>query len=155
MLIHIFGATSSPCCANKAVHQTADDNEDQFYPEVTRTVCRNFHVEDVVKSVANERCAIWLARQLIQLMKKGGFHLKKFSSNSRKFLAMPPEKERANPELNLDLGDLPIGRLLELLWHGFSQAAEFLRYQLISCVGHRIIRGIKPSNFFRRDDIRF
>ena len=38
MLVHIFGATSSPCCANKAVHQSADD---QFDPEVTRTVCRN------------------------------------------------------------------------------------------------------------------
>ena len=38
MLVHIFGATSAPCCANKAVHQTADDNEVQFDPEVTRTV---------------------------------------------------------------------------------------------------------------------
>ena len=49
MLVHIFGATSSPCCANKAVHQTADDNEDQFDPEVTRTVCINFYVDDVFK----------------------------------------------------------------------------------------------------------
>ena len=42
MLVHIFGATSSPCCANKAVHQTADDNEDQFDPEVTRTGAETF-----------------------------------------------------------------------------------------------------------------
>ena len=75
MLVHIFGSTSSPCCANKAVHQTADDNEDQFDPEVTRTVCRNFYVDDVLKSVPNEGRAIWLAQQLIELMKKGGFHL--------------------------------------------------------------------------------
>ena len=50
------------------MHQTADDNEDQFDPEVTRTVCRNVYV-DVLKSVSNEGRAIWLAQQLIQLMK--------------------------------------------------------------------------------------
>ena len=61
MLVLIFGATSLPCCANKAVHQTADDNEDQFDPEVTSTVCRNFYVDDVLKSVLNEERAIWLA----------------------------------------------------------------------------------------------
>ena len=37
MLVHVFGDTSSLCCANKVVHQTADDHEDQFDPEVTRT----------------------------------------------------------------------------------------------------------------------
>ena len=30
MLVHIFGATSSPCCASKALRQTADDNEGKF-----------------------------------------------------------------------------------------------------------------------------
>ena len=125
MLVHIFGTTSSPCCANKAMHQTADDNEDQFDPEVTLTVCRNFYFDDVLKSVPNEGRAIWLAQQLIELMKKGGFHLTKFSSNSRKFLAMLPEKERANPELNLDLDDLLIGRVLGLHWDANSNTFQF------------------------------
>ena len=78
MLVHIFGATSSPCCANKAMHQTAADKENQFDPEVTHTMCRNFYVDDVLKSVPNERRSIRLAQQLIQPMKKGGFHLTKF-----------------------------------------------------------------------------
>lgn len=78
MLVHIFGATSSPCCANKAMHQTAADKEDQFDLEVTHTMCRNFYVDDVLKSVPNERRSIRLAQQLIQPMKKGGFHLTKF-----------------------------------------------------------------------------
>ena len=30
MLVHIFGAKSSPCCANKALLQTADDNEVKY-----------------------------------------------------------------------------------------------------------------------------
>ena len=42
MLVHIFGATSSPCCASKVLRQTADDNEGKFDQEVTRTLRRNF-----------------------------------------------------------------------------------------------------------------
>ena len=125
MLVHIFGATSSPCCANKAVHQTADDNEDQYDPDVTRTVCTNFYVNDVIKSIPNEGHTIWLAQQLIEPMKKGGFHHTKFSSNSYKFLAMLPEKERANPELTLDLEDLPIGRALGLHWDANLDTFQF------------------------------
>ena len=58
-------------------------------------------------------------------MKKGGFHLTKFSSNSRKVLAMLPEKEQANPELNLGLDDLPIGRALGLHWDANSDTFQF------------------------------
>lgn len=60
------------------MHQTAADKEDQFDPEVTHTMCRNFYVDDVLKSDPNERRSIRLAQQLIQPMKKGGFHLTKF-----------------------------------------------------------------------------
>ncbi|XP_015751232.1 PREDICTED: uncharacterized protein LOC107331194 [Acropora digitifera] len=38
MLVHIFGATSSPCCSNKALRQTADDNEDKYGSEAAETV---------------------------------------------------------------------------------------------------------------------
>jgi len=79
-------------------------------------VRRNFYVDDLLKSVPNEENAIHLTEQLILLMKEGGFHLTKFTSNSRKLLATLPEKERANPALNLDLDQLPIGRALGLHW---------------------------------------
>ena len=125
MLVHIFGAASSPCCANRAVQQTADDNEERFGPEVINTVRRNFYVDDVLKSVPNEENATHLAEQLIQLMKEGGFHLTKFASNSRKLLATLPERERANPALNLDLDQLPVGRALGLHWDADSDTFLF------------------------------
>ena len=125
MLVHIFGATSSPCCANRSVRQTADDNEDRFSPEVINIVRRNFYVDDVLKSVPNEESAIRLAEQLIQLMREGGFHLTKFASNSRKLLSILPEEERANPALNLDLDQLPIGRALGLHWDADSDTLLF------------------------------
>ena len=74
-------------------------------------VRRNFYVDDVLKSVPNEENVIHLTEQLIQLMKEGGFHLTKFTSNNRKLQATIPEKERANPALNLDLDQPPFGRV--------------------------------------------
>ena len=38
---------------------------------------------------------------------------------------MPPEKERANPELNLDLDNLPIGRTLGPHWDANSDTFQF------------------------------
>ena len=70
MLVHVFGAASSRCCANRAVRQTADDNDERFGPELINTVRRNFYVDDVLKSVLNEENAIRLAEELIQLMKE-------------------------------------------------------------------------------------
>ena len=102
------------------MQQTADDNEEQFSPEVINTVHRNFYVDDVLNSIPNEDNAIHLAEKLIQLMKEGVFHLTKFASNSRKLLTTLPEKERANPALNLDLDQLPIGRALGLHWEADS-----------------------------------
>lgn len=58
-------------------------------------------------------------------MKEGGFHLTKFASNSHKLLAMLPEEERANPALNLDLDQLPIGRVLGLHWDTDSDTFQF------------------------------
>ena len=102
-----------------------DDNKERFSPEVINTVRRNFYADDVLKSVPNEDNAIRLAEQLIQLMKEGGFQLTKFASNSRKLLTTLPEKERANPALNLDLDQLPIGRALGLHWDADSDTFMF------------------------------
>ena len=36
MLDHIFGATSSSCCANRALQQTENDNKGRYDPEVIK-----------------------------------------------------------------------------------------------------------------------
>ena len=107
------------------MQQTVDDNEEPLSPEVINTVRRNFYLDDVLKSVPNEDNAIHLAEQLIQLMKESGFHLTKFPSNSRKLLVTLPEKERANPALNLDLDQMPIGRAPLLHWDADSDTFLF------------------------------
>lgn len=51
MLVHIFGAESSPSCATFALLKTADDNQDEYLEEVTNTIRQNFYVDDCLKAV--------------------------------------------------------------------------------------------------------
>ena len=125
MLVHIFGATSSPCCANKSLRKTADDNKQKYDPNVIKTVHRNFYVDDSLKSVPTVEQAVQLADQLIQLLKEGGFRLTKFMSNCREVLASIPVEERANPSMNLDLDQLPIEHALGLHWNAETDIFQF------------------------------
>ena len=125
MLVHIFGAKSSPCCAIKALNTSAEDNKAAFTPDVIETVRRNFYVDDVLKSVPSTKKAITLTSDLTKLLKEGGFNLTKFTSNSREVLASIPPERRANPKLDLDLDQLPLERALGVYWDAQSDAFKF------------------------------
>ena len=116
MQVHIFGVTSSPCCSNKALRQTADDNEEKYSEQAAETVRRNFYVDNLLKSTASVEEATTLADKLTGMVKEGGFRLTKFLSNRREVLLTLPSQERANPTLNLKLDRLPINRTLGLHW---------------------------------------
>ncbi|KAL0187614.1 hypothetical protein M9458_014713, partial [Cirrhinus mrigala] len=103
MTVHLFGAVSSPSCANFALRKTADDNEGKVDPEVLSTIHNNFYVDDCLKSVSDEKQAIMLVQELIAVCATGGFKLTKWVSNSRNVLASIPEEERSK-EMNSALG---------------------------------------------------
>ena len=118
MVVHIFGATSSPSCATFALQQCARDNVGNFDTEVTQTVLKNFYVDDCLKSVRFEKDAITLAKDLLSLCATGGFKLNKWISNSRSLLLSIPEQIRAREmkDLDLDQDILPIERALGVQW---------------------------------------
>ncbi|XP_056441454.1 NLR family CARD domain-containing protein 3-like [Gadus chalcogrammus] len=89
MLVHIFGATSSPSVANFALQKCATDFEDDFGHETAKTVKRNFYVDDCLKSTTDEDTAIKLCADLRSMLARGGFRLTKWSSNS---LILPAKK---------------------------------------------------------------
>lgn len=111
MLVHIFGATSSPSLATYALQKCAADFEDEFGQEAATTVKKNFYVDDCLKSIDDEDTAI-------NLCTKGGFRLTKWSSNSRKLLNSIPEDERAQgfQDLDLNMDSLPMERALGIQW---------------------------------------
>lgn len=116
MQVHLFGATSSPSCADFALRKTAKDHKADFDEETISTVNKNFYVDDCLKSVSTINKAVNLASQLTTLLAKGGFHLTKWTSNSREVLASIPQKERAPSVVNIDFESLPIERALGVIW---------------------------------------
>ena len=104
MDVHLFGATSSPSCANFALRKSADDNRGEFPEDIINAVKRNFYVDDCLKSVKSSGCAIDFVVQLRHLLSKGGFRLTKWLCNREEVLESIPESERAPSVLDLDLG---------------------------------------------------
>ena len=98
MVVHLFGAVSSPSCANYALKRTAKDNEGVMNPEVLETIRRNFYVDDLLKSVASEEQAIHLVSNLKTTCATGGFRLTKWVSSCQSVLASIPEEDRASKE---------------------------------------------------------
>ena len=77
---HVFGAKSSPSCANYGLQQSGRDNKVEF-PEASFTKDRNFYMDDLVKNVDTPQPAIECYRQLVETLKRSEFTLKKWASN--------------------------------------------------------------------------
>ena len=118
MVVHLFGGIWSPSCANFAIQRTAKDNCSDFDPETVDTVLGNFYVDDCLKSVQTELQGIKLAKQLFELLSRGGFRLTKWISNNQNVLLSIPEEERAKTVKDLDqIQDiLPVERALDVRW---------------------------------------
>ncbi|XP_028408734.1 uncharacterized protein LOC114531301 [Dendronephthya gigantea] len=125
MNVHLFGGASSPSCANYALKKTATDNVDHFDEKTVETVRRNFYVDDCLKSVADENEAVKLAKDLRDMLARGGFKLTKWVSNSKKVLESVPESERAAKVKNLDFDQTSIERALGVGWNVSSDTFGF------------------------------
>ncbi|KAL7872550.1 hypothetical protein SRHO_G00075330 [Serrasalmus rhombeus] len=126
MRVHLFGAVSSPGCANYGLKYLAKENKDQ-YPLGAQFVTRDFYVDDGVVSVNNVENAIQVAREARDLCAKGGLRLHKFVSNDRAVLESIPPSERSADVGNLDLAfdDLPLERALGVQWDPQSDHFKF------------------------------
>ena len=127
MTRHLFGAVSSPACANYVLQCTAEDNKDNYGTKVANTLRRNFYVEDVLKSASTEDKAIELAKDVKAVCGNGGFNLSKFVGNTERIINSIPDDHRAEKVKNLALGQdkLPIERALGVIWCVESDTFNF------------------------------
>ncbi|XP_066933479.1 uncharacterized protein [Clytia hemisphaerica] len=96
MLVHILGATCSPCCASYALRRAITDQKGNFPSDVINTLLRNFYVDDLLSSVTNEDKGKELIKSSDILMGNRGFNLTKYNSNSKEVLQAAPEHKRAS-----------------------------------------------------------
>lgn len=123
MQVHVFGATSSPCCCAWALKSAAMDQPEY---DLVETINENFYVDNYLDSFDSENEAIDKTKALIEMLARRGFRLNQWSSSSREVLNSIPATERSHSHLNIDLDCLPIERTLGMRWHCETDSFSFI-----------------------------
>ncbi|KAJ8411417.1 hypothetical protein AAFF_G00162250 [Aldrovandia affinis] len=116
MAVHLFGASSSPGCANFGLKYLARQHKDD-YPSASAFI-EELYVDDGLTSVPSIEEAKKLIVEAQELCKRGGLRLHKFNSNEREVLDSVDPSERAvtTEPLNLSLNATPTERALGIQW---------------------------------------
>ena len=118
MTVHLFGARSSPACANFALRQIAKDHKSDYNQTVYDFISKDFYVDDGLHSSESVKEAIDLAQLARQVCASGKVRLHKFASNSREVMEAIPDSERSKEMSNRDLAwHLPVERTLGVEWN--------------------------------------
>ncbi|XP_065192575.1 uncharacterized protein LOC135823654 [Sycon ciliatum] len=94
----VFGIKASPYLAGRALQATAERFGDQYDPIASDIVRDSFYVDDLLKSLRDVQQAILARVETQALLKRGGFTLRKWLSNSPEVMASIPAEERAAAE---------------------------------------------------------
>ena len=127
MTVHLFGANSSPGCANYALKHTAYLFKPDYGDEAANFVKHDFYVDDGLVSVDKPNEALALIESSWQLCKEGGFNLCKFICNKKDVVGAIPASRRAKDVRNMDFldKDLPLEKTLGVAWRVESDAFQF------------------------------
>ncbi|XP_078798259.1 uncharacterized protein LOC110014434 isoform X1 [Oryzias latipes] len=127
MKVHLFGAASSPGCANYGLKHLAAEGEGRFSKETVKFIKTNLYVDDGLASVDTESQAVQLVKEACELCSTGKLRLHKFISNSTKVLASLPKEECLVSAKNKDmaLSEIHIERALGVQWFVESDQFQF------------------------------
>jgi hypothetical protein len=113
-----YGTSCAPFLATRCLHQLASDEKEQF-PMAAEVLQRDFYVDDLITAAPTLEEALQLKRDLIVLLDKGGFPLRKFSANHTGLLeAVPADFREIKCPISLDSSDSV--KTLGLLWNPAS-----------------------------------
>ena len=113
---HVFGAKSSPTCANYALHQVAKDNpkEDE---NLVKAVQRNFYTDYLLKSVRTPQKAIEIYQKYRDIPIKGGFNLTKWITSDEEVKSLIPETDRSTKVVKTFEAEPQSSPILGLNWN--------------------------------------
>ena len=117
MKVHLFGATSSPGCANCALRWLAEKCRGDYGNEAADFILKYFYVDDGTGSVCTIDDAIQLMKDSRDLCRQGGFNLTKFCSNRKEVVEATPEEARlpSLKQIDLNASKLPSEHTLGVL----------------------------------------
>ncbi|XP_070412225.1 uncharacterized protein [Nothobranchius furzeri] len=115
MAVHLFGAASSPGCANFGLKHLARQHK-ASYPLASTFMEKNFYVDDGLVSIPSIDEAKKLISESQEFCKKGGLRLHKFNSNEEAALSCLDPSERAAKIEPLGFDQTPSERALGIQW---------------------------------------
>ena len=149
MLVHVFGATSSPSCATYALRRTASDNQHTTSPDVIEAINSDFYVDDLLSSTPSVEEAVKLLQEVKRVLATGGFNLTKMMSNEREVLSTIPQEDQAPQlkDINLKQENLPTERALGVKWNAEADKLEFQLKEMNKRATRRNILSVMSSVF--------
>ncbi|XP_065088263.1 uncharacterized protein LOC135709795 [Ochlerotatus camptorhynchus] len=118
-----YGTAPAPYLATRVLNQLAVD-EAANYPLAAPMVENCFYVDDYLSGDDNEQRLVETNRQLIDLLRSGGFNMRKWCSNSPTVLSHIPETLR-DSRTELQISQSGSVKALGLLWHPLSDEFSF------------------------------
>ena len=115
-----FGVAASAFVAIQALQQTAIDFE-SGYPVASKHVFSSFCVDDCLAGADSPQEAIQLHRQLMNLLHKGGFDLRKWRSSSAEVMeSIPTDLHKSVPVKELVDVNSDSPKALRVYWDSSS-----------------------------------
>jgi hypothetical protein len=99
-----FGTASAPYLAVKTLQQVAED-EGKEYPIASQIIKEDFFMDDLMTGFDTVEEAVDTAKQICEILKKGGFTLQKWASNSSELLQeFAPSERSTHVKIDIELG---------------------------------------------------
>lgn len=120
-----YGMKSAPYLAMRTLHQLAQDEKDN-YPESVSALLNYFYMDDLVYGQNSIEDSKRIVAELIQLLSKGGFNLRKWTSNEATILEDLRDDQKstkANIEFNPETSNT---KMLGMCW---NQKQDTFTYQ--------------------------
>ncbi|GFW88584.1 integrase catalytic domain-containing protein [Trichonephila clavipes] len=109
-----YGTSSAPFLSTRTLRQLTID-EQENYPATSRATLGHFYVDDLLSGSATKKGAIQLVSELQEMMKRGGFSLRKWVSNDPDVLTTIPEELKAVNSKHMIKEDEPV-KILGIAW---------------------------------------
>ena len=132
-----YGIVSSPFLAIRTLRQLAEDEGDSF-PLAKRALLNGFYMDDLLWSVDTKDEARQLQIQLVQLLRRGDFELRKWSSSCRDVLSSFPDDNFETP-IQFDGENNVSIKILGLHWLPSVDMFSFKTMPMESCITKRTV----------------
>ncbi|CAK1542230.1 unnamed protein product [Leptosia nina] len=111
-----YGVSSAPFLACRTVKQLIIDEGKEF-PLASEVLSSQLYIDDIVSGFESLEKAVAAKLQVIELLKKGNFELRKWASNVPALLADLPPEHCLTSTVTLDVDDNHTLKVLGLKWN--------------------------------------